>query len=164
MVEYSLVGKAVPRIDALEKVTGKMKYISDIELPGMLVGRILRSPLAHGRIKRSDTGKAMNLPGVKSIVTGADFPESRYGMFVKDQPPLARDKVRYIGEKVAAVAAVDPETAREAVGLIEVEYEELKPVFDPLEALKPDAPQIHEDVAHAIDGRGEACHTGSGLP
>ena len=88
----------------------------------------------------------MNLPGVKSIVTGADFPESRYGMFVKDQPPLARDKVRYIGEKVAAVAAVDPETAREAVGLIEVEYEELKPVFDPLEALKPDAPQIHEDV------------------
>jgi CO/xanthine dehydrogenase Mo-binding subunit len=112
----------------------------------MLVGRILRIPLAHGRIVRIDTSKAMSLRGVKGIVTGADFPGSRYGMLVKDQPPVARDKVRYIGERVAAVAAVDPETAQEAIGLIVVEYEELEPVFDPFEALKPDAPQIHEDV------------------
>jgi len=146
MVEYSLVGKAVPRIDALAKVTGKTKYTCDIERPGMLVGRILRSPLAHGRIVKIDAGKAKKLPGVKAILTGADFPNSRYGKFVKDQPPLARDKVRYIGERVAAVAAVDQETAREAVGLINVEYEPLEPVFDPFEALKPDAPQIHKDV------------------
>jgi CO/xanthine dehydrogenase Mo-binding subunit len=146
MEKYTLVGKAVPRIDALAKVTGKTKYTSDIEFPGMLVGSMLRSPLAHGTIVRIDTTKAQNLRGVKAIATGADFPESRYGRFVKDQSFLARDKVRYIGERVAAVAAVDPETAEEAVGLIAVEYEELEPVFDPFEALKPDAPQIHEDV------------------
>jgi CO/xanthine dehydrogenase Mo-binding subunit len=143
MEKYTLVGKAVPRIDALAKVTGKTKYTSDIEFPGMLVGSMLRSPLAHGTIVRIDTTKAQNLRGVKAIVTGADFPESLYGRFVKDQSLLARDKVRYIGERVAAVAAVDPETAEEAVGLIAVEYEELEPVFDPFEALKPDAPQIH---------------------
>jgi carbon-monoxide dehydrogenase large subunit len=146
MAKYSQVGEAVPRIDALTKVTGETKYTNDIEFPGMLVGRILRSPLAHGRIRRIDTAKAKNLRGVKAIVIGADFSESRYGMFVKDLPPLAREKVRYIGEKVAAVAAVDLETSEEAIDLIDVQYEELEPVFDPFEALKPDALQIHEDV------------------
>ena len=146
MAKDSLIGKAIPRVDALAKVTGKTRYTGDIGFPGMLVGRILRSPLPHARIKRIDTGKAKNLRGVKEIVTIADFPEPTYGMLVKDQPPLARDKVRYVGEKVAGVAAVDLETAQKAIDLIVVEYEELEPVFDPFGALKPGTPRIHEDV------------------
>jgi len=146
MTKDSLIGKAVPRIDALEKVTGKTKYTIDIEFPGMLFGRILRSPLPHAKIVRIDPGRAQNLPGVRAVVTGRDFPDLRYGMLVKDQRPLARGRVRYVGEKVAAVAAVDLETAREAVGLIDVEYEELEPVLDPFESLKPGAVQLHEDI------------------
>jgi carbon-monoxide dehydrogenase large subunit len=146
MTKDSLIGKAVPRIDALEKVTGKTKYTIDIEFPGMLFGCILRSPLPHAKIVRIDPGRAQNLPGVRAVVTGNDFPDLCYGMFVKDQRPLARGRVRYVGEKVAAVAAVDLETAREAVGLIDVEYEELEPVLDPFESLKPGAVQLHEDI------------------
>lgn len=146
MAKRSLIGKAVPRIDALAKATGKTVFITDLELPGMLVGRVLRSPLPHARIVGIDTRKAEKLHGVKAVVTATDFPDVRYGMFVKDQPVLARDKVRYVGERVAAVAAIDVETADQASSLIDVEYQELDPVFDPLEALKPDAPPIHEHI------------------
>ncbi|MFH1488111.1 MAG: xanthine dehydrogenase family protein molybdopterin-binding subunit [Pseudomonadota bacterium] len=146
MGKHSIIGKAVPRIDALEKVTGKTKYTCDIVFPGMLFGCILRSPLAHAKIVRIDTRRAQNLPGVRAVVTGGDFPDLRYGMLVKDQRPLARGRVRYVGERVAAVAAIDLETARAAIGLIDVEYEELEPVFDPFEALKPGAVQLHEDI------------------
>ncbi|MBI2849212.1 MAG: xanthine dehydrogenase family protein molybdopterin-binding subunit [Chloroflexi bacterium] len=146
MSKTSLIGRSMPRVDAVAKATGKTKYTGDLELPGMLVGRVLRSPLAHARIVSIDTTSARRLRGVKAVVTAADFPHQRYGMCIKDQSPLAREKVRYIGEKVAAVAATDLETAEEALELIHVEYQELAPVFDPLEALRPEAPLVHEGI------------------
>jgi len=146
MADGSLIGKAIPRVDALSKATGQTVYVVDLEFPGMLVGCILRSPLPHAKILGIDTTRAKRLPGVRAVITAADFPPVRYGMFLKDQSVFARDKVRYVGEKVAAVAAVDLETAQEAVNLIDVEYEELVPIFDPFEALKPDAARIHEEI------------------
>lgn len=148
MAKSSLIGEAVPRVEALSKATGKTIYVIDLELPGMLVGRILRSPRPHARIVRIDTSRAERLRGVKAVITAADFPPVLYGMFLKDQPILARDRVRYVGEKVAAVAAVDLETAHEAASLIDVEYDELEAVFDPLEALAPGAPRLHEHIDH----------------
>ncbi|MDP2726213.1 MAG: molybdopterin-dependent oxidoreductase, partial [Dehalococcoidia bacterium] len=146
MSKSSLIGKPLPRLDALAKATGKTHYTVDLELPGMLVGRILRSPFAHARIVSIDMSRAEKLRGVKAVVTAADFPNQRYGGTIKDQTPLAKGKVRYIGERVAAVAATDLETAKEALQLIRVEYEALAPVFDPCEALKPGAPLIHEEI------------------
>jgi 4-hydroxybenzoyl-CoA reductase subunit alpha len=148
MNEYSLIGKRLPRIDAREKVTGKAVYTDDISMPGMLCGMILRSPFAHARIVRIDTKKAMKLPGVKAVVTGDDTKKVKYGVISRsdkymDEYPLAVDKVRFIGEEVAAVAALDPDVALEALDLITVEYEELPAVFTPQEATKPGAPQIH---------------------
>ena len=149
MNEYSLIGKRLPRIDAKEKVTGKALYTDDISMSGMLCGMILRSPLAHARIVRIDTKKAMRLPGVKAIVTGEDTAKVRYGVISRsekymDEYPLAVDRVRFMGEEVAAVAALDPDAALEALDLIDVEYEELPALFTPEEAMKPDAPQIHD--------------------
>jgi len=145
-MEYSFVGKNVPKIDALEKVLGKAIYINDIPFPGMLYGRILRSSYPHARVIGIDVSRAQKAPGVKAVITAEDLPDGRYGPFIKDEPVLARTKVRYIGEPLAAVAATDPDTAEEALGLIDVEYEELPAVFDPLEAMRPDAPLIHEDL------------------
>ncbi len=149
MNKYSLIGKRLPRIDAREKVTGKALYTDDISMPGMLCGMILRSPFAHARIVRIDTKKAMKLPGVKAVVTGEDTAKVKYGIISRsakymDEYPLAVDKVRFIGEEVAAVAALDPDVALEALDLITVEYEELPAVFTPEEAMKPGAPQIHD--------------------
>jgi 4-hydroxybenzoyl-CoA reductase subunit alpha len=149
MKAYSLIGKRLPRVDAWEKVTGKALYTDDISVPGMLCGMILRSPLAHARIVRIDTKKAMKLPGVKAVVTGEDTAKMKYGVISRsakymDEYPLAVDKVRFIGEEVAAVAALDPDVALEALDLIAVEYEELPAVFTPEEAMKPGAPQIHD--------------------
>ena len=123
MNEYSLIGKRLPRIDAREKVTGKALYTDDISMPGMLCGMILRSPFAHARIVRIDTKKAMKLPGVKAVVTGDDTEKVKYGVISRsdkymDEYPLAVDKVRFIGEEVAAVAALDPDVALEALDLI----------------------------------------------
>ncbi len=142
----STIGKPVPRIDALAKAAGKTAYTADLRLPGMLAARILRSHLAHARIVAIDTTRAERLRGVRAVLTAADLPDRRYGFCIKDQTPLATGKVRYIGERVAAVAATDLETAEEALQLIRVEYEELSPVFDPLEALGPEAPLIHEQI------------------
>jgi 4-hydroxybenzoyl-CoA reductase subunit alpha len=149
MNEYSLIGKRIPRIDAREKVTGKALYTDDISMSGMLCGMILRSPLAHARIVRIDTKKAMKLPGVKAIVTGEDTLKVKYGVISRsekymDEYPLAVDRVRFRGEEVAAVAALDPDVALEALDLIDVEYAELPAVFTPEEAMKPGAPQIHD--------------------
>jgi 4-hydroxybenzoyl-CoA reductase subunit alpha len=149
MNEYSLIGKRLPRIDAREKVTGKALYTDDISMSGMLCGMILRSPLAHARIVRIDTKKAMKLPGVKAIVTGEDTLKVKYGVISRsekymDEYPLAVDRVRFRGEEVAAVAALDPDVALEALDLIDVEYAELPAVFTPEEAMKPGAPQIHD--------------------
>jgi len=146
--ELNVVGTRVPMLDAALKAKGAALFTDDLVLPGMLHGRILRSPVPHARIRHIDTSRAEKLPGVKGVVTGRDIPDRRYGIVpkAKDEHALARDKVRYIGDDVAAVCAVDPETAEEALALITVEYEALPAVFDPLEAKKEGAPLIHEGV------------------
>jgi len=146
MAELSFVGRRLPKIDARDKVTGRAAYINDLKRPGMLHGKIKYSQYAHARILNIDASAAEKLPGVKAVLTGRDIPEMRIG-FMKDITPLKKDKVRQFRDEVAAVAAVDPDIAAEAVDLIKVEYEPLPAVFDPLEALKPDAPLIHETDA-----------------
>lgn len=145
-MNLKVVGKSVQKVDTADKATGNATYIDDVKMPGMLCGKILRSPIAHGRIKKIDISKANKLPGVKAVITAADLPDARYGAFIKDTPVLARDKVRFIGEPVAAVAAVNKETAEEALQLIEVEYEELIPIFDTEFALDPESPLVHEEL------------------
>jgi len=146
--ELNVVGTRVPMLDAAQKAKGTALFTDDLILPGMLYGRILRSPVAHARIVNIDTSRAEKLPGVKGVVTGREIPDRQYGIVPKarDEYALAKDKVRYIGDDVAAVCAVDPEIAEEALDLIAVEYEELPAVFDPLEAKKDGAPVIHEGI------------------
>jgi len=146
MVEgLDFVGKSAIRVDARDKVRGKATYIDDMKLPGMLYGKALRSKYPHARILSIDASRAEKLPGIKGVVTGAELP-FLHGEALRDNPLLARDKVRYGGEAVAAVAAVDEETAEKALALIDVEYEELPAVFDPVDAAQPGAPLIHEDL------------------
>ncbi len=161
MKEYSLVGKRVPRIDSLPKAIGAAKYFADIALPRMLYGKILRSPYPHAKILNIDTSKAVKLLGVKAVVTGKDTAGVKFGIYPesRDQYLLAIDKVRYVGEEVAAVAAIDEDVAEEALNLIEVEYEELPTVFDPVEAMKDGAPEIHEGVDRNI-GWNASAHFG----
>ena len=130
---------------------GTAIYGADVHFADALWGKILRSPYPHARIKSIDTSKAWKVPGVKAIVTGKDEPEHYQGKSIRDIPVLCWDKVRYIGDKVAAVAAESRDAAEEAVNLIDVDYEELPAVFDVLEAMKPDAPVLH-DNAPAYDG------------
>jgi len=146
-VEYSIIGKPMPRVDAKAKVTGEAKYAADIEVADMLWGAIKRSPYPHARILHIDTSKAERLPGVKGVTTGKDFGGFKWGWSreTRDEEPLATTKVRYLYEGVAAVAAIDEDIAEEACELIEVEYEPLPGVFDPFEAMKEGAPLVHED-------------------
>ena len=144
MTTYDVVGKPVTREDGPEKVSGGHQYPADVARPGMIFGKVLRSPFPHARIVSIDTSQAEALPGVRAVVTGKDLAGMRVGRYLRDTPPLAEDKVRFVGEKVAAVAADDPDIAEEALLLIEVEYEELSAVFDPLEAMSPGAPIVHE--------------------
>ncbi len=140
-----VVGHAEPRLDGVEKVTGKALYTVDIELPGMAHGKVLRSPYAHARIRRVEASRAEKFPGVFAVITRED--QAGLGMFgaaYKDQTIVAVDKVRYAGDPVAAVAARDEATAEEALGLIEVEYEELPAVTSIDQALAPGAPLVHE--------------------
>ncbi len=150
--EFNVVGQRLPMHDAAAKVKGTAQFTDDIVLPGMLYGKILRSPLPHARILHIDTSKAAKLPGVKGVVTGQDIPDRPYGIVPKarDEHALARGKVRYIGDDVAAVCAIDQEIAEEALELIKVEYEELPAVFDPLEAIKEGAPLVHDGVPNNI--------------
>ena len=146
MTELSVVGKSVPRVDAVEKVTGKARYSVDLKLPGMLHGKVLRSPYPHARIVRIDTAKAERLTRVKAVVTGDDAPEERVG-HIRDRHILARGTVRFVGEAVAAVAADSIEAAEEALELITVDYEELPAIFDAEEAMRPHAPVVvHPDL------------------
>lgn len=145
-MEYQYIGKSIPKVDSVQKALGTAKYINDLSFPNMLWGRVLRSIYPHARILHIDTSKAERLPGIKAVLTAKDVPDARYGVFIKDEVVFARTKVRYIGEAVAAVAAIDRDIAEEALQLIEVEYEELPAVFDPMEAMKPDAPLIHEEL------------------
>jgi 4-hydroxybenzoyl-CoA reductase subunit alpha len=152
--QYSTVGQNVPRIDGVEKVTGEAIYTADIYLKGMLHGKILRSPHPHARILSIDTARARRLPGVRAIVTGSDTLGAKYGGMVRDKQCLATDRVRYVGDEIAAVAADDADIAQEALELVRVEYEILPAVFDPVEAVKPGAPQIHEHAPNNISYHG----------
>jgi len=146
MPDHLFVGKSIPRTIEADKVTGKAVYINDLKRPGMLYGKILYSSHAHARIKRIDTSMAKQLQGVRAVLTGQDIPDVRVG-FLKDQTVLKKDVVRQFRDEVAAVAAISPEIAEEAVSLIKVEYEKLPAVFDPFEAMKEGAPLVHETDA-----------------
>ena len=142
----SLIGESITRIDCFEKVTGSAVYTDDIQFgPALLHARIKRSPFPHAIIKKIDTSKAKELPGVKVIVTGEDFP-GYFGLYLKDKFIFARDRVRFVGEAVAGVAATTEEIAEKAIDLIEVEYEELDAVFDPEYGASKEAPLIHPDL------------------
>jgi CO/xanthine dehydrogenase Mo-binding subunit len=132
-------------LEVWSKVTGKAVYGIDLDLPGMLHGKILRSPFPHARIKRVDASVAEAMPGVRAVLTGAGLEQRPFGIAVKDELPLAVDTVRYVGDEVAAVAAVDLQTAERAIKAIIIEYEELPAVYDPAEALQEGAPQLHDN-------------------
>ena len=136
------VGQTLPMIDAQERVSGRINYVLNVELPGMLSGKILRSPFPHARVVRVDASRAERLAGVGAVLTRSDFIgptgfNGKYGRIFRDQTVVALDKVRFVGDPVAAVAAANDDIAAEALSLIEVEYEELPAVFDEEEALKP---------------------------
>lgn len=155
MTTFEQIGKPLGRAEGPEKATGKVRYPGDLKLPGMLVGRCLRSPLPHARIVSIDTRAASELPGVHAVITGADLPAIRVGRFLRDFEPLATERVLFVGQKVAAVAADSREIAEQALGLIDVEYEELDSIFDIHQALAADAPVLHpdfEDYTGRVEG------------
>jgi len=166
MAEYSIVGKKTPKLDSVPMATGEAKYATDMMLPGMLYGKVLYGSYPHAKILNIDTAKAQRLPGVKAVITGKDTPTKPY-IFplgplpsVKDTYVLTVDKVRYTGDAVAAVAAVDEDTAEEALDLIEVEYEPLPVLVDIEEAMQPGAVRIHDYaeqniVRERVDGYGD---------
>ncbi len=142
----SLVGSDVRRVDVQEKASGAALFTDDIQFgPNLLHARIKRSPHPHALIRSIDVSRARTLPGVKAVVTGKDFP-GKMGLYLKDRSIFATDRVRFIGEPVAGVAAISEQIAEKALDLIEVEYELLQPIFHPMDAIKPDAPLIHPDL------------------
>ena len=143
--EGDFIGKNIRRIDTPSKVSGRLKYAGDMIMPGMLHVQVLRSPHAHARIVSIDTSAAEAMDGVEGVITCADVPgEDGFGVFVNDQPVMARDKVRYVGEAVAAVAAENALIAKRALSAIKIEYQPLPAVFDPDEAMRPGAPVLHD--------------------
>ena len=146
-MQDTLIGQSVPRIDTPLKATGDAVFTADVKLPRMLYAAVLRSPHAHARILGIDTSRAEALPGVKAVITAADTKGVKWGVFryTRDQEMLPFEKVRYVGEEVAAVAAVDEETAHKAVGLIDVDWEVLQGVFEPKSAIAQGAPLVHDD-------------------
>ncbi|MCL5290520.1 MAG: molybdopterin-dependent oxidoreductase [Firmicutes bacterium] len=151
--KYSVIGKSVPKMDGRVKVTGQAKYTGDLKFPNMLVGKILTSPHAHARILSIDTTEAKKLPGVKAVITHKDVPALKYGISPArwDENIFCIDKVRFVGDKVAAVAAIDEETVYKALKLIKVDYEVLPAVFDPVEAMKEGAPLVHDEYPRNIN-------------
>ena len=143
--QLTTVGVDHPRVEGVEKLTGDALYTGDLQLPGMLHAKVKHSPHARARILRIDTAHAEALPGVHAVLTGHEL-DYKVGLYVVDKDILAKDVVRHFGEAVAAVAAETPEIASEAVDLIEVDYEVLTPVLDPMEAIEPDAPLVHPDL------------------
>ena len=145
MKDNLVIGKRIPNIDSFEKATGEAIYTVDISLPDTLIGKILRSPLPHGKILHIDTSKAKRISGVKAILTAEDTPKIKFGMgsTFNDKLPLEDEKVRYIGDEIAAIAAIDEDTANEALEMIKVDFEEIPAVYDPMEAIEEGAPIIH---------------------
>lgn len=146
MTDYKNLGIRQVFVDAKEKVTGRAQYLDDMTFPDQLIGKILRSPHPHARIRSIDTSEASALEGVRAVLTAKDAPRNRFGMEIADCDIFAIDKVRYVGDEVAAVAAETAEIAREALKLIRVDYELLPVVDDPLRAMAPEAPLVHEDL------------------
>jgi CO/xanthine dehydrogenase Mo-binding subunit len=142
---YRIIGKPIGRPDGVDKVTGAGRYSADHPVPGTVWGKSLHSPHAHARIVRIDTSAAKALPGVYAVITADDIEFGPWGRAIKDIPVLARDRVLFVGERLAAVAADDEDICQQALDLIEVEYEELPAVFDVLEAIEPGAPLLHPD-------------------
>src|SRR5262245_50899690 len=142
---HRIVGQPIGRLDGVEKVSGTARFSADVTLPGLIWGKALRSPLPHARIVSIDTSKARALPGVAAVLTAADLPDILVGRRMFDMPLLARDRVRFIGEKVAIVAAADPEIAEEALALIDVQYEDLPAITDLTKAFEKGAPVVHEN-------------------
>jgi 4-hydroxybenzoyl-CoA reductase subunit alpha len=152
-MDDTLIGKSIRRVDTTAKATGEARFSADLFLPRMLFGKVLRSPYPHARIVKVDTSKAERLRGVKAVVTGRDSSGEKWGVFryTQDMQFLPLDKVRYIGEEVAAVAAIDEQTALDALELIEVEYEEIPAYFTPEEAMKKGAVLIHDNFPGNIN-------------
>jgi len=155
-MKYTVINHVAHNIDGMAKVTGRAVYTFDVKLPGMLYGKILRSPHPHAKILNIDTSKAERLIGVRAVLTGKDTLGIKQGCWRRfkelcDEEILTRDKARYIGDPIAAVAATDEDTTEEAMNLIEVDYEPLPAVFDPMEAIKEGAPEIHEGVARNMN-------------
>jgi CO/xanthine dehydrogenase Mo-binding subunit len=175
--EFKVIGTRPIRHDGVDKVTGRARYGADISMPGLLHGKILRSPLAHARIKHIDTSRAEKLPGVRAIVTSRDFPiasnktidwgEAQGNVRMMAANIMAEDKVLYKGHAIAAVAATDVHIAEEALKLIDVEYEPLPPILSIRDAMKPDAPLIHDNLTTFFRverfGRGEDTHKKSNV-
>ncbi len=152
MTDFSIIGKPIAMVDAAGKTTGAGKYTDDLSLPGMLLGKILHSPHPHARIKRIDTGRAEKLDGVVAVAVGSDAPNT-YGILPvgHDEHALALDKVRYVGDNVACVAAEDEAAAEKALDLIDAEYEQLPAYFDPEESMKAERDLIHDNKAHNLE-------------
>jgi 4-hydroxybenzoyl-CoA reductase subunit alpha len=150
--DFSIIGKPVAMVDAAEKTTGSGKYADDLSLPGMLVGKILHSPYPHARIRRIDTSQAEKLDGVAAVAIGEDAPNP-YGILPvgHDEHALAIDKVRYVGDNVACVAAIDEATAEKALQLISVDYEVLPAYFDPEESMRAQADLIHDNKPQNLE-------------
>jgi CO/xanthine dehydrogenase Mo-binding subunit len=145
MNEFSIIGNRIPSVNAKERVTGEIKYSGDIQFPNMLWGKVLRSPYPHAKIVSLDSSLAEKMLGVKAVVTERDLsPNFRMGFSVLDQPVLAKEKVRFIGEPIVAIAATDIDVAEEAIEKVKIEFEELPSIFDPEEAMMPGATKIHE--------------------
>ena len=145
------VGRSVPMLDAQGRVTGQVPYLINLQLPGMLVAKIVRSPLPHARLGRVDARAAETAPGVAAVLTRDDLPPgTRYGIGIPDQPIVADDRVRFVGEPVAVIAAENRDAAEAASWLVDIEYDELPAVFDAQEAMQADAPQLHEAYANNL--------------
>src|SRR5437868_10822292 len=152
MSDFSIIGKPIALIDSAGMTTGSGKYSDDLSVPGMLIGKILHSPYPHARITSIDASRALALDGVVAVVTGKDAP-NKYGILPvgHDETALAVEKVRYVGDNVACVVAIDEAAAEKALELIEVEYELLPAWFDPEESMKAERDLIHEQRPHNIE-------------
>ena len=149
--EYRIVGSRRPYVDAKEKVMGRTRYVTDVVLPGMLVGKALRSPHPHAMILNIDTSEAKKVPGVKCVLTAKDVEQNKWGPVTKDEYLLAKDKVNYVGDEVAAVVALNEAICDEALAKIKVEYEPLPAILSMHDAMKEDAPLIHKEFKNNVN-------------
>ena len=163
---FTIIGRPIPRVEGVDKVNGSASYSADVAPPGTVWAKNVRSPLPHARIVSIDASRALAMPGVLAVFTAADIANGRTGRNIKDVPLLCDDKVRFTGDKVAAVAAESREIAAAAAQLVDVQYEELPAVFGPVEAMQSGAPVLHEDTAGYIGFLTfrRTCRTSAAMP